>query len=184
MSLSLWLASPCQHVQQMDQELIIMDNQATSNEQLMIAYTKKSIISTGSLQLTPFEDEIISIVDAHQHLPAYRGDSIVQLAAVLQILFQALNHPLIYSYNRCQFDITITDNSGSTTTLIADEAAETMLHLTSEEIYDIRCTKCTIITSSNEHSSKRKTGKDKEEATSHRMHAPEPKTPPPKHYNK
>lgn len=42
---------------------------------------------------------------------------------------------------RCQFDITITDNSGSATALIADQAAETMLHLTSKEIYDIRCTK-------------------------------------------
>ncbi|XP_015161568.1 uncharacterized protein [Solanum tuberosum] len=42
---------------------------ATSNEQLLIAYTKKSITSTGSLQLIPFEDEIISITDAHQHLP-------------------------------------------------------------------------------------------------------------------
>ncbi|XP_027767839.1 uncharacterized protein LOC114074179 [Solanum pennellii] len=42
---------------------------------------------------------------------------------------------------RCQFDITITDNSGSETTLIADQPAETMLHVTSEEIYDIRYTK-------------------------------------------
>ncbi|KAH0679713.1 hypothetical protein KY284_020798 [Solanum tuberosum] len=201
---------------------------ATSNEQLLIAYTKKSITSTGSLQLIPFEDEIISIADAHQHLPpvqhanksllgfVHRGDSIVQLAAVPQILFQ--------------------DNSGSATALIADEAAETMLHLTSEEIYDIRCTKKQMLPLANvtrqlsgkiftiqvkksfaktmdgtpakliilsyvekeniisapsspapmntAASSKRKTGKDKEEATSHRRHAPEPKTPPPKHHNK
>ncbi|KAG5598901.1 hypothetical protein H5410_030271, partial [Solanum commersonii] len=229
------------------QELIIMDNQATLNEQLLIAYTKKSITSTGSLQLIPFEDEIISIADAHQHLPhvqhanksllgfIHEGDSIVQLAAAPQILFQALNHPLIYCYSRCQFDITITDNSGSATTLIADQPAEIMLHLTSEEIYDIRCTKKQMLPLANvtrqltgktftiqvkksfaktmdetpakliilsyakkeniisapssrapmdTGSSKRKTEKDKEEATSHRRHAPEPKTPPPKHYNK
>ncbi|KAK6805532.1 hypothetical protein RDI58_003317 [Solanum bulbocastanum] len=42
---------------------------------------------------------------------------------------------------RCQFDITITDSIGSATALIADQPAETMLHLTSEEIYDVRCTK-------------------------------------------
>uniref|UniRef100_M1CIH2 Replication protein A OB domain-containing protein n=1 Tax=Solanum tuberosum TaxID=4113 RepID=M1CIH2_SOLTU len=214
---------------------------ATSNEQLLIAYTKKSITSTGSLQLIPFEDEIISIADAHQHLPpvqhanksllgfVHRGDSIVQLVAVPQILFQALNHPLIYSYNKCQFDITITDNSGSATALISDEAAETMLHLTSEEIYDIRCTKKQMLPLANvtrqlsgktftiqvknsfaktmdgtpanliillyvekeniisapsspapmntAASSKRKIGKDKEEATSHRRHAPSPKLP-------
>ncbi|XP_015161569.1 uncharacterized protein [Solanum tuberosum] len=111
-----------------------------------------------------------------------------------------------------------------------------MLHLTSEEIYDIRCTKKQMLPLANvtrqlsgkiftiqvkksfaktmdgtpakliilsymekeniisapsspapmntAASSKRKTGKDKEEATFHRRHAPEPKTPPPKHHNK
>ncbi|KAG5575731.1 hypothetical protein H5410_055865 [Solanum commersonii] len=132
---------------------ILHTHRAISNEQLLIAYTKKSITSIGSLQLIPFENEIISIADAHQHLSPVQhanksllgfihgGDSIVQLAAVPQILFQALKHPLIYCYNKCQFDITITDNSGSATTLIANQPTETMLHLTSEEIFDIRCTK-------------------------------------------
>ncbi|KAH0756281.1 hypothetical protein KY290_026551, partial [Solanum tuberosum] len=119
------------------QELIIMDN--LINKQVCHNNSSQSSIPTGcctengSLQLIPFEDEIISIADAHQHLSPIQhanksllgfihgGDSIVQLAVVPQILFQ--------------------DNSGSATALIADQAAETMLHLTSKEIYDIRCTK-------------------------------------------
>lgn len=42
---------------------------------------------------------------------------------------------------RCQFEITVTDNSGSATALITGEPAETMLHLTSEEVYNIRSAK-------------------------------------------
>ncbi|KAH0702438.1 hypothetical protein KY285_016716 [Solanum tuberosum] len=232
---------------------------ATSNEQLLIAYTKKSITSMGSLQLIPFEDEIISIADAHQHLPGQivciqaefslldenQQFYILACSTCKQIFTRLRSQRRFYcatcrrSANlipRCQFDITITNNSGSATTLIADEATETMLHLTSEEIYDIRCTKKQMLPLANvtrqltgktftiqvkksfaktmdgtpakliilsyvekeniisapsspapmntAASSKRKTEKDKEEATSHRRHAPEPKTPPPKHYNK
>uniref|UniRef100_A0A0V0HTW6 Putative ovule protein n=1 Tax=Solanum chacoense TaxID=4108 RepID=A0A0V0HTW6_SOLCH len=49
--------------------------------------------------------------------------------------------PMHINIFRCPFDITNTDNSGSAIALIAYQPAETMLHLTSEEIYDIRCTK-------------------------------------------
>ncbi|KAG5589310.1 hypothetical protein H5410_039824 [Solanum commersonii] len=194
----------------------------------------KSKSYAGSLQLIPFEDEIISIVDAHQHLPGQivfiqvefslldenQQFYILACSTCKQIFTRLHSRRRFYcatcrrSANlipRCQFDITITDNSGSATTLITDQPAETMLHLTSEEIYDIHCTKSfaktidgtpakLIILSYAEKeniisapsspapmdtgSNKRKTEKHKEEATSHRRHAPEPKTPPPKHYNK
>ncbi|XP_059280357.1 uncharacterized protein LOC132034123 [Lycium ferocissimum] len=42
---------------------------------------------------------------------------------------------------RSQFEVTITDNTGSTTTIISDKTGEELLSLTPEEIYDIRCAK-------------------------------------------
>ncbi|XP_047253742.1 uncharacterized protein LOC124887866 [Capsicum annuum] len=40
-----------------------------------------------------------------------------------------------------QFEATVIENSGSATALIADEPAESMLQLSSEEIYEIHCVK-------------------------------------------
>ena len=42
---------------------------------------------------------------------------------------------------RCQFEVTIKDDTGSTTTMISDKIGEELLSLTVAEIQDIRCIK-------------------------------------------
>nr|XP_025885525.1 uncharacterized protein LOC112940964 isoform X1 [Solanum lycopersicum] len=37
---------------------------------------------------------------------------------------------------RCQFEVTVKDNNGFAITIVSNEIAEKMLHLTSEEIYE------------------------------------------------
>ena len=42
---------------------------------------------------------------------------------------------------RCQFEVTIKDDTGSTTTMISDKIGEELLSLTVAEIHDICCIK-------------------------------------------
>uniref|UniRef100_A0A3Q7EXB5 Replication factor A C-terminal domain-containing protein n=1 Tax=Solanum lycopersicum TaxID=4081 RepID=A0A3Q7EXB5_SOLLC len=42
----------------------------------------------------------------------------------------------------CQFELTIKDDTGSTTTMISDKIGEELLSLTVAEIHDILCIKC------------------------------------------
>ncbi|XP_049359971.1 uncharacterized protein LOC125824612, partial [Solanum verrucosum] len=46
-------------------------------------------------------------------------------------------HQSTHLIPRCQFEVTIKDNNGFAIAIISDEIAEKMLHLTSEEIYEI-----------------------------------------------
>ncbi|XP_049350315.1 uncharacterized protein LOC125814910 [Solanum verrucosum] len=110
--------------------------------------------------LIPFEDEVISVANIQAQPPGqvFNVEAELSLASKDQRfsvlacsnckqLFTRYNvrreiyctscHRSTHLIPRCQFEVTIKDNSGFATAIISDEIAEKMLHLTSEEIYEI-----------------------------------------------
>ncbi|XP_070052936.1 replication protein A 70 kDa DNA-binding subunit A-like [Nicotiana tomentosiformis] len=133
---------------------------AQRNEQLLIAYTVRSTSPTGSLLFVLFEEEIVPIAEIQQQAPgqifyiqaevALKFENqrfcILACSDCKQHFTRAISRRKFYCTNsrrstqlvpRCQFEVTLTDQSGSTTATIFDEHAEKILLLTSEEIYDI-----------------------------------------------
>ncbi|KAG5618948.1 hypothetical protein H5410_018772 [Solanum commersonii] len=74
----------------------------------------------------------------------HREDSIVRPA-----VDQHISHPVLSEHkhiefcfrNRCQFEVTIQDGTGSTTAMISDKIGGGLLSLTVAEIHEIRCIK-------------------------------------------
>ncbi|KAL3332910.1 hypothetical protein AABB24_033125 [Solanum stoloniferum] len=134
-------------------------------ETKLVAYKMKSTTPIGSIMLIPFEDEVISVANIQAQPPGqvFNVEAELSLASKDQRfsvlacsnckqLFTRYNvrreiyctschqstHLIPSDYqNICQFEVTIKDNSGFATAIISDEIAEKMLHLTSEEIYEI-----------------------------------------------
>ncbi|KAL3378342.1 hypothetical protein AABB24_004319 [Solanum stoloniferum] len=134
-------------------------------ETKLVAYKMKSTTPIGSIMLIPFEDEVISVANIQAQPPGqvFNVEAELSLASKDQRfsvlacsnckqLFTRYNvrreiyctschqstHLIPSDYqNICQFEVTIKDNSGFATTIVSDEIAKKMLHLTSEEIYEI-----------------------------------------------
>ncbi|OIT05471.1 replication protein a 70 kda dna-binding subunit b [Nicotiana attenuata] len=131
---------------------------AKTIEPMLNAYKIKSTSSTGSVMVVPFEDEIIAIsniqaqpqvlyVEAELCLPNENQRFCVLVCSDCKQLFtRSFSRRIIYCTNcqrsthlipRCQFEVTVRDNSGFATAIISDKPAEKMLCLSSKEIYDI-----------------------------------------------
>ncbi|KAH0640882.1 hypothetical protein KY290_035612 [Solanum tuberosum] len=129
-------------------------------ETKLVAYKMKSTTPIGSIMLIPFEDEVISMANIQAQPPGqvFNVEAELSLASKDQRfsvlacsnckqLFTRYNvrreiyctscHQSTHLIPRCQFEVTIKDNSGFATSIVSDEIAEKMLHLTSEEIYEI-----------------------------------------------
>ncbi|KAL3340824.1 hypothetical protein AABB24_029122 [Solanum stoloniferum] len=129
-------------------------------ETKLVAYKMKSTTPIGSIMLIPFEDEVISVANIQAQPPGqvFNVEAELSLASKDQRfsvlacsnckqLFTRYNvrreiyctscHQSTHLIPRCQFEVTIKDNSGFATAIVSDEIAEKMLHLTSEEIYEI-----------------------------------------------
>ncbi|KAH0694016.1 hypothetical protein KY285_021113 [Solanum tuberosum] len=129
-------------------------------ETKLVSYKMKSTTPIGSIMLIPFEDEVISVANIQAQPPGqvFNVEAELSLASKDQRfsvlacsnckqLFTRYNvrreiyctscHRSTHLIPRCQFEVTIKDNSGFATAIISDEIAEKMLHLTSEEIYEI-----------------------------------------------
>ncbi|KAH0655963.1 hypothetical protein KY285_030845 [Solanum tuberosum] len=129
-------------------------------ETKLVAYKMKSTTPIGSIMLIPFEDEVISVANIQAQPPGqvFNVEAELSLASKDQrfsVLACSNCKQLITRYNvrreiycischqsthlipRCQFEVTIKDNSGFATAIVSNEIAEKMLHLTSEEIYEI-----------------------------------------------
>ncbi|KAH0725319.1 hypothetical protein KY284_001184 [Solanum tuberosum] len=120
----------------------------------------KSTTPIGSIMLISFEDEVIFVANIQAQPPGqvFNVEAELSLASKDQRfsvlacsnckqLFTRYNvqreiyctscHRSTHLIPRCQFEVTIKDNNGFATTIVSDEIAEKMLHLTSEEIYEI-----------------------------------------------
>ncbi|KAH0657381.1 hypothetical protein KY289_026129 [Solanum tuberosum] len=129
-------------------------------ETKLVAYKMKSTTPIGSIMLIPFEDEVISVANIQAQPPGqvFNVEAELSLASKDQHfsvlacsnckqLFTRYNmrreiyctscHQSTHLIPRCQFEVTIKDNSDFATAIVSDEIAEKMLHLTSEEIYEI-----------------------------------------------
>ncbi|KAG5578235.1 hypothetical protein H5410_058369 [Solanum commersonii] len=129
-------------------------------ETKLVSYKMKSTTPIGSIMLIPFEDEVISVANIQAQPPGQVFNVEAELSlsskdqrfSVLACsnckqLFTRYNvrreiyctscHRSTHLIPRCQFEVTIKDNSGFATATVSDEIAEKMLHLTSEEIYEI-----------------------------------------------
>ncbi|KAG5616606.1 hypothetical protein H5410_016430 [Solanum commersonii] len=142
------------------QEFIIMDKLIKTIETKLLSYKMKSTTPIGSIILIPFEDEVIFVaniqaqptgqvfnVEAELSLASKDQRFSVLACSNCKQLFTRYNvrreiyctscHQSTHLIPRCQFEVTIKDNSGFATAIVLDEIAEKMLHLTSEEIYEI-----------------------------------------------
>ncbi|KAL3326440.1 hypothetical protein AABB24_011583 [Solanum stoloniferum] len=129
-------------------------------ETKLVAYKMKSTTPIGSIMLIPFEDEVISVANIQVQPPGqvFNVEAELSLASKDQRfsvlacsnckqLFTRYNvrreiyctscHQSTHLIPRCQFEVTIKDNIGFAIAIVSDEIAEKMLHLTSEEIYEI-----------------------------------------------
>ncbi|WMV09164.1 hypothetical protein MTR67_002549 [Solanum verrucosum] len=129
-------------------------------ETKFVAYKMKSTTPVGSIMLISFEDEVIFVANIQAQPPGQVFNVEVELSlaskdqrfSVLACsnckqLFTRYNvrreiyctscHRSTHLIPRCQFEVAIKDNNGFATTIVSDEIAEKMLHLTSEEIYEI-----------------------------------------------
>ncbi|KAL3356055.1 hypothetical protein AABB24_016960 [Solanum stoloniferum] len=139
-------------------------------ETKLVTYKMKSTTPIGSIMLIPIEDEVISMANIQAQPPGqvFNVEAELSLASKDQRfsvlacsnckqLFTRYNvrreiyctscHQSTHLIPRCQFEVTIKDNSGGfATAIVSDEIAEKMLHLTSEEIYEISLFSHQIIT--------------------------------------
>ncbi|KAH0654597.1 hypothetical protein KY289_032275 [Solanum tuberosum] len=150
------------------QEFIIMDKLIKTIETKLVSYRMKSTTPIGSIMLIPFEDEVIYVanIQAQPLGQVFNVEAELSLASKDQrfsVLACSNCKQLFTSYNvrreiyctschrsthlipRCQFEVTIKDNNGFATAIVSDEIAEKMLHLTSEEIYEISFVKVILI---------------------------------------
>ncbi|WMV44712.1 hypothetical protein MTR67_038097 [Solanum verrucosum] len=108
-------------------------------ETKLVAYKMKSTTPIGSIMLIPFEDEVISVANIQAQPPGqvFNVEAELSLAKINVLTNHYFFNSFIDYQNICQFEVTIKDNNGFATTIVSDEIAEKMLHLTSEEIYEI-----------------------------------------------
>ncbi|WMV15705.1 hypothetical protein MTR67_009090 [Solanum verrucosum] len=97
-------------------------------ETKLVAYKMKSTTPIGSIMLIPFEDEVISVANIQAQPPG----QIFNVEAELSLP----SKDQLFSVLACS-NFTIKDNNGFATAIVSDEIAEKLLHLTSEEIYEI-----------------------------------------------
>ncbi|KAL3361074.1 hypothetical protein AABB24_014139 [Solanum stoloniferum] len=120
----------------------------------------KSTTPIGSIMLIPFEDEVIYVANIQAQPPGQVFNIEVELSLAskdqrfsvflcsnCKQLFTRYNvrreiyctscHRSTHLIPRCQFEVTIKDNNDFATAIVSDEIAEKILHLTSEEIYEI-----------------------------------------------
>ncbi|WMV56429.1 hypothetical protein MTR67_049814 [Solanum verrucosum] len=97
-------------------------------ETKLVAYKMKSTTPIGSIMLIPFEDEVISVANIQAQPPG----QVFNVEAELSLASKDQRFSVLACSN-----FTIKDNSGFATAIVSDEIAEKMLHLTSEEIYEI-----------------------------------------------
>ncbi|KAH0654967.1 hypothetical protein KY285_029849 [Solanum tuberosum] len=137
-------------------------------ETKLVSYKMKSTTPIGSIMLIPFEDEVISVANIQAQPPGQvfnveaelslaskdQGFSVLACSNCKQLFTRYNVRREIYCTNchqsthlipRCQFEVTIKDNSGFATAIVSDEIAEKMLRLTSEEIYEICFVKVILI---------------------------------------
>ncbi|KAG5602882.1 hypothetical protein H5410_034252 [Solanum commersonii] len=140
--------------------IILLAYRIKTIETKLVAYKMKSTTPIGSIMLIPFEDEVISVANIQAQPPGqvFNVEAELSLASKDQRfsvlacsnckqLFTRYNvrreiyctscHQSTHLIPRCQFELTIKDNNGFATAIVSDEIAEKMLHLTSEEIYEI-----------------------------------------------
>ncbi|KAM3342926.1 hypothetical protein P3S68_027892 [Capsicum galapagoense] len=104
-------------------------------EPLLNSYTAKSTTATGFLLFVPFEEHIILIANIHESPSHFlRNWSLIKFYCTI---YRRPTH----LKSRCQFDITVRDDTGSTIATISEKIGEELLRLTAAEIYDIPFTK-------------------------------------------
>ncbi|KAG5617641.1 hypothetical protein H5410_017465 [Solanum commersonii] len=129
-------------------------------ETKLVAYKMISTTPIGSILLIPFEDEIISVANIQAQPPGqvFNVEAKLSLASkdqrfnvlacsnckqsftrynVRRKIYCTSCHQSTHLIPRCQFEVTIKDNSGFATAIVSNEIAKKMLLLTSEEIYEI-----------------------------------------------
>ncbi|KAH0646583.1 hypothetical protein KY284_034467 [Solanum tuberosum] len=99
-----------------------------TSETKLVAYKMKSTTPIGSIMLIPFEDEVISVANIQAQPPG----QVFNVEAELSLASKDQRFSVLACSN-----FTIKDNNGFATAIVSDEIAEKMLHLTSEEIYEI-----------------------------------------------
>uniref|UniRef100_A0A3Q7HNJ5 Replication factor A C-terminal domain-containing protein n=1 Tax=Solanum lycopersicum TaxID=4081 RepID=A0A3Q7HNJ5_SOLLC len=161
------------------QEFIIIDYESDEIKSVLNTYTTKSTTAIGSLLFVPFEEHIVPIVNIQQqsleqvfHVQAQLLISNeTQKFCVLVFSDYKKVFPRIWTQRtfycttcrrptqltpRCQFEVTIKDDTGSTTTMISDKIGEELLSLTVAEIQDIRCIKKQLLFAKNKDASSAK----------------------------
>ncbi|XP_059308266.1 uncharacterized protein LOC132059623 isoform X2 [Lycium ferocissimum] len=119
---------------------------------MLIAYTMKSASeSSSSLNVAPFEDEIISISSIPSQstgeisLPCEFQFFYVLLCPECKHLVRIKRKKEVQCINcklhrmlipRCEFEVEITDGSGTIVATVSDKLAERMLSMTAEQIYE------------------------------------------------
>ncbi|KAF3679620.1 hypothetical protein FXO38_02671 [Capsicum annuum] len=139
-------------------EAIVIDQRVEDNEQMLISYTlRSSSASTSSLTLALFEDVVfpISIISdlSSQTFPVEGKISLPDRPQFFYLLTCShYNHfvriktkKMVQYFNcklermlvpRCHFEVNITNTSDIISAIVSETIAETMLSLTSEQIYE------------------------------------------------
>ncbi|KAH0723893.1 hypothetical protein KY289_006937, partial [Solanum tuberosum] len=100
-------------------------------ETKLVAYKMKSTTPIGSIMLIPFEDEVISVANIQAQPPGQVFNVEVELSLAKKSTAQVVTNPHILFLD-VNLKLLL-----RTTTIVSNEIAEKMLHLTSEEIYEI-----------------------------------------------
>nr|XP_016487137.1 PREDICTED: uncharacterized protein LOC107807293 [Nicotiana tabacum] len=134
-------------------------NWAKENKHMLNEYTLKSTSESHStLNVAPFEDQIVPIstilsqstaqsfyVEGEISLPSEFQLFFVLLCSECQHLARIKRKKKVLCINcklermlipRCEFEVEITDESGTITTMVSDKVAETMLSMTTEQVYE------------------------------------------------
>ncbi|KAL3358351.1 hypothetical protein AABB24_015466 [Solanum stoloniferum] len=118
-------------------------------ETKLVAYKMKSTTPIGSIMLIPFEDEVISVANIQAQPPGqvFNVEAELSLASKDQrfSVLACSNCKQLFTRYNVRREIYCTSchqsthliPSGFATAIVSDEIAEKMLHLTSEEIYEI-----------------------------------------------
>uniref|UniRef100_A0A3Q7IT20 Replication factor A C-terminal domain-containing protein n=1 Tax=Solanum lycopersicum TaxID=4081 RepID=A0A3Q7IT20_SOLLC len=130
-------------------------------------YITKSTTATGSLLFVPFEEHIVPIVNIqqqslgqvfHEQAQLLISNETQKFCVLVRSDYKQV-FPRIWTQRtfycttcrrptqltpRCQFEVTIKDDTGSTTAMISDKIGEELLSLTVAEIHDIQTTVVTL----------------------------------------
>nr|XP_009794182.1 PREDICTED: uncharacterized protein LOC104240972 [Nicotiana sylvestris] len=143
-------------------------NWAKDNKQMLIEYTLKSTSkSRSTLNVAPFEDEIVPIssipsqstahsfyVEGEISLPSEFQFFFVLLCSECQHLARIKRKKKVLCINcklermlipRCEFEVDITDGSGTITAVVSNKLAERMLSLTADQIYETAIVKKQVL---------------------------------------